>query len=283
MDTETRFEFGANWTHFVETALDDRRIAHAVADTKRMLRTDSLTGRRFLDIGCGSGLFSLAALMLGAERVVSFDYDPQSVGASETLRARSGMAPERWAIHRGSVLDPEFLATLEPADIVYSWGVLHHTGDMWKAIENAARLVRPGGLFAISIYNRVNRFPDRSTMWWNIKRFYVRSPVPVRRAMEWGYALNHMATRLLSFRNPLKPLLDRGAGEDRRGMDFWHDVRDWLGGFPYEFADAGEVFGFVHDRLGMELVHLRAAEGNACTEFLFRRPVLHDTLPERPA
>jgi len=268
--TETRFEFGANWTDFVRNALNDQRVASAVADTRRLLRCESLEGRTFLDIGCGSGLFSLAAHLLGAEKVSGFDYDPASVGASETLRERFQIPRERWAIQRGSILDDVFLGGLPPADVVYSWGVLHHTGDMWKAITNAGRLVRPGGQFAISIYNRVTRFPDRSTMWWKIKHFYVRAPGAVRRSMELGYGLNHMATRLLSGRNPLRPLLEKG-GEGRRGMDFWHDTRDWLGGFPYEFATAGEVFDFVHDRLGMELIHLNTVEGNACNEFLFHR------------
>ena len=246
-------------------------MASAVVDTRRLLRCDTLDGRTLLDIGCGSGLFSLAAHVLGARRVVSFDFDPQSVSASETLRSRFQVPPERWTIHQGSVLDEAFLGRLEPADVVYSWGVLHHTGDMWKAITHAARLVRPEGRFAISIYNRVTRFPDRSSMWWKIKRFYVRSPGAARRALELAYVTNHMATRLISLRNPLRPLLERG-GEGRRGMDFWHDMRDWLGGFPYEFATAGEIFEFVHDRLGLELIYLNTVEGNACNEFLFRRP-----------
>ncbi|MGH7731688.1 MAG: class I SAM-dependent methyltransferase, partial [Candidatus Eiseniibacteriota bacterium] len=266
---ETRFEFGANWIDFVGKALNDRRVASAVADTRRLLRCDTLQGRSFLDVGCGSGLFSLAAHALGAERVVSFDFDPRSVSASEILRSRFQIPADRWAIHCGSVLDEAFLDSLDPADVVYSWGVLHHTGDMWKGIANAARMVRPGGHLAISIYNRVTRFPDRSTMWWEIKRFYVRAPGAVRSAVELGYVLNHMATRLISLRNPLRPLLER-SGEGRRGMDFWHDARDWLGGFPYEFATAGEVFEFVHGRLGMELIYLNTVEGNACNEFLFR-------------
>jgi 2-polyprenyl-6-hydroxyphenyl methylase/3-demethylubiquinone-9 3-methyltransferase len=168
------------------------------------------------------------------------------------------------------VLDPAFLATLEPADVVYSWGVLHHTGSMWQAIENAGGRVAPGGLFAISIYNKVDRIPDRSSMWWKIKRFYNHAPSPVRRMMELGYASNHVATRLVTLRNPFKSMADT-SGEGRRGMEFWHDARDWLGGFPYEYASPGEIFRFVRERLGYELVDLETREGNACNDFLFRR------------
>jgi len=270
MAGETRYEFGANWQSYARRALNEERIAHAVSSLRDYLGVEQLRGLRFLDIGCGSGLFSLAALRLGAARVESFDYDPQSVATALELRSRFGIARECWHVRRGSVLDPEFMATVESTDIVYSWGVLHHTGRMWDAIDAAATRVRPGGAFAISIYNRVDRFPDSSRMWWHLKRAYTSSPGPVRRLMEGVYIGNFMLTRLVTLRNPLKPMLDReGAG--RRGMDFLHDVRDWLGGFPYEYATSGEVLEHVRGRSGYELVKLVNWEGNACNEFLFRR------------
>src|SRR5262245_47233957 len=73
-----RFEFGKNWTRFL-AVLDDERIDEACKSLRRMLGVDTLARRSFLDIGCGSGLFSLAAMRLGAARVVSFDFDPHSV------------------------------------------------------------------------------------------------------------------------------------------------------------------------------------------------------------
>jgi 2-polyprenyl-3-methyl-5-hydroxy-6-metoxy-1,4-benzoquinol methylase len=270
-EPELRYGFGGNWKSFVAHALNDQRVASAVASLRKLLGTDSLTGRRVLDIGCGSGLFSLAACLLEAAEVQSFDLDPDSVAAAESLRAAHGIPGERWRIGPGSVLDEGFMAALEPADVVYSWGVLHHTGQMWRAIDLAASRVRPGGLFAIAIYNKVRRIPDRSTMWWRIKRAYVGGGPATRFVMEAVYVANHMLTRLVTLRNPFRSLRDRGGG-GRRGMEFMHDVRDWLGGFPYEFATAGEVFHHVHDTLGFELVALNAVEGNACNEFVFRRP-----------
>lgn len=270
-EPELRYGFGANWKSFVAHALNDRRVANAVDSLRALLRADSLAGRRVLDIGCGSGLFSLAACLLEAAEVQSFDLDPDSVAAAESLRAAHGIPEARWRIGLGSVLDEAFMAALEPADVVYSWGVLHHTGRMWRAIDLAASRVRPGGLFAIAIYNKVERVPDRSTMWWRIKRAYAGGGPMTRRAMEAVYVANHMLTRLVTLRNPFARLLDR-AGRGRRGMEFMHDVRDWLGGFPYEFATAGEVFHHVHDTHGFELVALNTVEGNACNEFVFRRP-----------
>lgn len=270
-EPELRYGFGANWQSFVANALNDRRVANAVTSLRALLGADTLAGRRVLDIGCGSGLFSLAACLLQSTDVQSFDLDPDSVATAEGLRAAHGIPETVWRIGRGSVLDEAFIGALEPADVVYSWGVLHHTGQMWRAIDLAASRVRPGGLFALAIYNKVQRVPDRSSMWWRIKRKYVSGGPLVRFGMESAYVANHVVTRLVTFRDPFRSLLDRG-GDGRRGMEFMHDVRDWLGGFPYEFATAGEVFRHVHETSGFTLIGLNTVEGNACNEFVFRRP-----------
>lgn len=268
---ELRYGFGANWKDYVEGSLNEQRIANAVRSMQDLLALDNLQGRTLLDIGCGSGLFSLAACRLRADRVVSFDFDADSVRTSQWLRDRERIPEDRWAISQGSVLDPAFMARIPQVDIVYSWGVLHHTGRMWDAIDAAAAKVTPGGRFAISIYNRVERKPDSSAMWWKIKRAYNRSPAPVRSLMEAAYIANHAATRLLTLRNPFRVYGDQ-AGEGRRGMDFVHDVRDWLGGFPYEYATAGELFEYVRKKHGFVLERLRTGDGNICNEFLFVTP-----------
>ena len=269
--SDLRFEFGANWKHFAEVSLNEARIASAVQSLRDLLALDSLRGRTFLDIGCGSGLFSLAACRLEADRVIGFDFDADSVRTSQWLREREKVPEHRWCIAQGSVLDEGFMAKLPQVAILYSWGVLHHTGRMWDAIDAAAAKVAPGGRFAISIYNKVERKPDSSAMWWRIKRFYNRSPGFVRGLMETAYLTNHAVTRLVTLRNPFRAYTEQ-AGDGRRGMDFRHDVRDWLGGFPYEYATAGELFEYVRRKHGFQLERLRSGEGNACNEFLFVRP-----------
>jgi 2-polyprenyl-6-hydroxyphenyl methylase/3-demethylubiquinone-9 3-methyltransferase len=270
-DQALRFGFGSNWQSYVEGALTQRRIESAIASLRTMLGVADLQGRSFLDIGCGSGLFSLAAVKLGAARVESFDYDGNSVHASEALRARAGISAEQWQIRQGSVLDEADMAQAEPADVVYSWGVLHHTGAMWPAIEAAASKVLPGGLFAIAIYNDVSSRLVGSARWHAIKRIYNRAPVVGKRAMEFGYASAFMLKDAASLQNPLTTF-QRYNSQEGRGMDFWHDVRDWLGGYPYEYASAGEVFTFVHGRLGFQLEYLKTLDGLGCNEFTFRRP-----------
>ena len=142
-----RFAFGENWSRFLGRLTPDR-IAAADLSLKTMVATERLDGKAFLDIGSGSGLFSLAARRLGA-RVVSFDFDPQSVACTAELKRRYFPDDDESTIEKGSILDADFLAGLPLFDLVYSWGVLHHTGELWKALGNAARLVSPAGLSSL--------------------------------------------------------------------------------------------------------------------------------------
>lgn len=270
---EMRFAFGKNWQSFVDTALNAQRIGKAAISLQRLLGTEHLRGRTFLDIGCGSGLFSLAACMLGAERVVAFDYDPQSVGASMAVRARAGIAAERWQIEQGSVLERAFLDRLGPADVVYSWGVLHHTGAMWRAIDNAAGQVLPGGQLALAIYNEVRRGVGGSAMWWQVKRVYNVAPQPLRRAMEGGYSAAYLLKEAAQLHNPLKTIASY-SDDSGRGMDFWHDVRDWLGGFPYEYATPASVTGYLEAKHGLRTQYVHVSSGVGCNEYMFRKPVV---------
>jgi 2-polyprenyl-3-methyl-5-hydroxy-6-metoxy-1,4-benzoquinol methylase len=252
-----RFAFGANWARFLNV-LDESRIEHAEASLKAMLRLDTLAGQRFLDAGSGSGLFSLAARRLGAT-VYSFDYDPESVACTTTLKQRFFSGDAAWVVERGSVLDTSYLAGLGEFDIVYSWGVLHHTGAMWQALENVGRLVKPGGQLFVAIYNDEGL---KSRYWHAVKKAYSRRPL-----LRWPLLLIHLAYPFLP------SLLYRvltGRMEAPRGMSFWHDVVDWVGGFPFEVAAPGAIERFYRAR-GFDLENLKTTRRSGCNEFVLVR------------
>lgn len=266
------FSFGRNWKHFLKRCLTPERIEIATAQTREALGLDTLRGLTFLDIGCGSGLFSYAAHSLNAERVTSFDIDPDSVRCCLEMRARAGN-PENWTVFDGSILDTELLQQLPQADIVYSWGVLHHTGDMWQAIRNAAKLVKPGGRFLIAIYNNLEYDTltglRGSRGWLKLKRFYNNSGGLIRRCMECTMASKDILKFLITLNNPFTAIR---RYEEQRGMSWWHDIVDWLGGYPYEFASVSEVFNFCHREFGMELQWLQTNSSIGCNEFVFENP-----------
>lgn len=235
LDSEvTRFAFGANWTKFLEV-LNQERIQRAERALCEMLEIDDLRGKTFLDIGSGSGLSSLAARRLGA-KVYSFDYDPRSVACTAELRRRYFPDDDDWFVAEGSALDAPYLESLGDFDIVYSWGVLHHTGAMWLGIENAMSRVNAEGLLFLAIYNDQGL---KSHIWWLVKWLYNRLPRPVNTL--YAYSLGLLANAINILRYTLKgrpmvaitPLLRQ---KRRRGMSFTHDLIDWMGGFPFEFA-----------------------------------------------
>jgi 2-polyprenyl-3-methyl-5-hydroxy-6-metoxy-1,4-benzoquinol methylase len=265
---ENRFAFGRNWRSFVAN-IDEARIDAAIAGLRALLRRDRLDGARFVDVGCGSGLSSLAALRLGAT-VLGFDYDPDSVVASEALRARFAPDATRWRIERGSALDAAYLSGLKTFDVVYSWGVLHHTGDMWRAFDLASALVAPGGTLALAIYNDQGAASRR---WTRIKRAYVDGGAATRAALVaactarlWG------PTMLRDLLRAGDPTSSWRAYRAQRGMSPRHDIVDWVGGWPFEVATPEAVFDFHHAR-GFELRGLKTCAGGlGCNEFLFEAP-----------
>jgi 2-polyprenyl-6-hydroxyphenyl methylase/3-demethylubiquinone-9 3-methyltransferase len=267
---ETRFGFGKNWANYLAT-VDDERILEAERSLVDMIGREAIAGQRWLDIGSGSGLFSLAAARLGASTLHSFDYDPDSVACTAELRRRAGIGDDRWTVEQGSVLDGGYIDGLGRFDVVYSWGVLHHTGDLWEAFGNAVRAVAPGGLLWIAIYNDQG---PRSSVWSAIKYLYNRLPSSLRTP----YAVAIMLPReLLSFAvhtakgRPRTYVRSWTQYQSARGMSRWHDLIDWVGGYPFEVASPELVFTEARKH-ALTLEHLVAGRGLGCNQYVFRRP-----------
>lgn len=270
-DDGLQFGFGENWADYIKKNFSDERVQISLHHLLNFLKLENLNGKTFLDIGCGSGLHSLAAWKAGAERVISFDLDQNSVATAKKLHAFSG-SPENWQIFQGSVLDDKFLETLPKADIVYSWGVLHHTGSMWQAVENAARLLHDQSVFYIALYSKDVYVDPPAEYWLDVKRRYNRANPLMKKWMVWDYAWKHTIKKALQKRrHPWKFILEY---KKSRGMSYWHDVKDWLGGYPMDFAGNAETVQFAQHRLNLELINIKAGEGN--TEYLFRKTGTHN-------
>jgi 2-polyprenyl-6-hydroxyphenyl methylase/3-demethylubiquinone-9 3-methyltransferase len=253
-----RFPFGRNWRQFLRL-LSEARIQGAEESLRSSLGIPDLSGKRFLDIGSGSGLFSLAARRLGAD-VHSFDYDADSVECTEELRRRYFPGDGRWRVERGSILDSGYVGNLGQFDVVYAWGVLHHTGDLHSACRHAASLVAAPGALLISVYNDQGLM---SRYWAWAKRTYNRG-LPFSAVL---VAIH--APYLVGVRWMVRALQARTALS--RGMSFWYDMIDWLGGYPFQVARPEEVFRLLRSE-GLDLEGFRTCGGRlGCNEFLFRR------------
>jgi SAM-dependent methyltransferase len=264
---DRRFEFGENWKRFL-SLLDQENILEAEKSLKQMLEIDDLKEKSFLDIGSGSGLFSLAARRLGA-KVHSFDYDALSVACTMELKRRFFPNDIEWTIEQGDVLNVDYVKSLGAFDVVYSWGVLHHTGAMWKALGNVAPLVSEGGSLFISIYNDQG---NASRRWARLKGFYSNSGKPTKRIIVlgvWAYwEIRSILTRMMQFKNSL-PFRDWDRKKRERGMSVWHDLVDWVGGYPFEVAKPEEIFDFYR-KIGLVLMKLKTCAGGiGCNEYVF--------------
>jgi 2-polyprenyl-6-hydroxyphenyl methylase/3-demethylubiquinone-9 3-methyltransferase len=264
-----RFEFGKNWSRFL-TLLDDKKIASAEQSLRDWLEVDSLEGKTFIDIGSGSGLFSLAARRLGAQ-VHSFDFDPNSVACTTELRRRYFPGDPRWKVEEASVLDPEHMSKLPKFDIVYSWGVLHHTGRMWEALDNAQRLVKLGGKLFIALYNDTG---SQSSRWKWIKKTYCGLPGVLKAPFAVLVTLPQETKSFLRSVATLRPgdyIRSWTKYDEQRGMNRWRDVIDWVGGYPYEVSTPDETFEFFKAR-GFQLTKMNCGKvGLGCNQFVFER------------
>lgn len=262
-----RFDFGKNWSGFL-AHVGEKRIAEAERSLRTMLETEHLRGKTFVDVGSGSGLFSLAARRLGAT-VRSLDVDAGCVRCTEELRRRYRPNDPDWIIGPRSILDPEFIHSLGEFDIVYSWGVLHHTGDLWKALDGVVRLVKPGGKLFIAIYNDAGW---KSRVWTRVKATYCRSPRFLKMLIAVAIFMRGWGPRLLLDLARLRPLHSWRNYYLKRGMSPWHDIVDWAGGYPFEVAGPEPVIDFLKQR-HFRLCRLKAAGRGSSSnnEFVFER------------
>jgi 2-polyprenyl-3-methyl-5-hydroxy-6-metoxy-1,4-benzoquinol methylase len=255
---DKRFGFGKNWSKFIETKFNEERVNSSINVFCEFTGLSDLSGKSFIDVGCGSGLHSVAASRLKAKSILSFDFDPNAVKITKFLRERE-LAKDQWQVEQGSILNKDFLQKLTKYDFVYSWGVLHHTGAVWDAISNTCALVKKDGQMYLALYSL--DVQPRAEFWLKVKQKYVKAGRLKRLCMEQLYIFTSTVIQILKGRFHNGP-------KRARGMELLTDVRDWLGGWPMEFVYDQEVIDFIEVK-GFALTNI--VKGEACTEFLFKK------------
>jgi len=251
------FDFGKNWQAYSKNALNATKLDASKADLERLVGLDKIKGKTFLDIGSGSGIHAIAAKTLGAEKVIGFDISAESIQAAQGNANRFNNQGNI-TFYRHSILSDAY-KKFGTFDIVYSWGVLHHTGDMWRAIHNSMDLVNKNGLFVIAIYNKHWSSPA----WRFIKYIYNVVPKLIKKVMIFFfYWIILVAKFLVTFKNPFRK---------KRGMNFYYDVIDWVGGYPYEYASKTEVENFFNINNFTLIKYLKPQVPTGCGEFVFQK------------
>lgn len=264
---KNHFSFGANWKEYLNT-LTEEKISQAKTSLINFFGgIKNIKGKTFIDIGCGSGLFSLSASLLGASKIVSIDIDDSSLWCAKYLKSKYN-PKAHWTIKKGSAVNKKFIKNLGKFDIVYSWGVLHHTGDMYNAITNVSSLVKTHGSFYLAIYNdfKFNIYGGSSLFWLKVKKLYNNSSPIIKKIITFSFISYQFVS--LIFIQRINPFVFIRNYKKDRGMNWYHDTIDWLGGYPYEYAGPDDIINFMA-KSGFLCKNLIFRNGTGCNEYLF--------------
>jgi 2-polyprenyl-6-hydroxyphenyl methylase/3-demethylubiquinone-9 3-methyltransferase len=271
-----RFDFGENWKNYNKKYLTEDKIRQANEAFIKFTEIQTLKELTVVDIGCGSGIHSLNFSRMNPKLLLSFDYDYKSVEATNYLKEVH--KNKNWDVKQGSILDEKFLLRMPQFDLVYAWGVLHHTGNVWLAIKNSCDLVSEGGILYLALYSSDVKMLNReSTYWLKVKKKYNQSGFIVKRLIELSFISREKSLSALNFlRVLIKSLVSRQKNKTKffsrqkryRGMSYLIDVRDWLGGWPMEYVSDDAVIELISSK---NFVLKKIKKGEACTEFLFKK------------
>jgi len=271
IDRRMKQQFGKNFKQNLLNAYDETRLNQSIRFIQEYLETETLEGKTFLDAGCGSGVFSIAAQKMGA-KVTSFDIDETALVNISELKQLFEVDDKDIILKKGNILDQSFIKSLGQFDVVLCWGVVHHCGDMWKALDLISQTTNKNGIIHLGIYNEADGwgiYPDGrfgpSTFWRKIKKFYSRLPSLLQSFIDLFCIIGISVIYLLMLKNPIKKLREN----ERRGMTWKSDLKDWLIGYPYEYARPEQVFEFMKKR-NFTLVKIKTNNGLLTNNYVFQ-------------
>lgn len=264
---EEHFQFGKNWNNF-SNSISKNNINNSLKSIQNLISKKDIENKSILDIGCGSGLSLLSFLKLGAKSVCGVDIDPMSVKTAKSVIEKY-YNNKNWSVEEKSIFDIN-LKTYPKFDLVYSWGVLHHTGDMWRSIDIASSLLKKNGVIFLALYQKT-----KLCKFWELeKRFYVNSPKIIQKIIRTLFKTLYISGLIVSKKNP-KVFFQNY--KEKRGMEWHYDIHDWLGGYPYESIKRRdlEIFlnkkGFVIENYFYKKNKLFGLLGSHCDEFIARK------------
>ena len=111
---------------------------------------EEIKGKRVLDAGCGTGIFSIIFARNGAAEVIGLDISPGSLTTARHLKDNFKL--DNVHFQQADMLQLPF--PNQSFDIVWAWGTVHHTLNPWQAMEELLRVLKPGGSILLAIYTK---------------------------------------------------------------------------------------------------------------------------------
>lgn len=216
---------------------------------------EGVKGKRVLDGGSGSGMVSVAFALMGAD-VTGVDITPKCVENGYKRAEHYGVKCK---------FINESLVTLdlsnEHFDIIYSWGVLHHTEDARQSFFSLARHLREGGEIIVAVYLKT-----KISWFWNFARiFYQNAPTVFKTIF-----LN-IGSVFLNIVDLFRKIIFNKERYMMRGTNNKEILNDWFGVPHRTFHSYNEVFKwFDENGLDCKLINPATGRFKSTSNFVVR-------------
>jgi 2-polyprenyl-6-hydroxyphenyl methylase/3-demethylubiquinone-9 3-methyltransferase len=237
--------------HWTEYPLEIQGVLEHLND----LWPEGVKGKNVLDGGSGSGMVSVGFALLGAN-VTGVDITPQCVENGKRNAERFGVQC-RFFCKDLTDLD----LGNERFDIVYSWGVIHHSEDARKSFSNLAKHLKPGGEMVLAVYLKTYL-----SGFWNFSRvFYQKAP-------KWFQSIfRESGSCFLNGVDFIKKLIFGKSRYMLRGTNNKELINDWFGVPHRTFHSYDEVFQWFRENgLNYKLVNPATGRFKSTSNFVVR-------------